>query len=225
MIILATFKIALRALRRNKLRTLLTMLGMIIGVGAVIAVVSIGSGAKAQIEAQIATMGQNVIRVMSGNMSRGGFRFGFGTAGTLTKDDLEAIRTEIPDVVGISPEIWSQAQIVAGNQNAFTTIRGVGADYLDIRSWPLTSGANFTEADVRNSRKVALIGKTTAELLFPSEDPVGKIVRIKNAPFVVVGLLSPKGVSGRGDDQDEVVIVPYTSAMKRLTGDLTFRSL
>src|SRR6266513_437020 len=136
MILLATLKIALLALRRNKLRTLLTMLGMIIGVGAVIAVVSIGSGAKAQIEAQIASMGQNVIRIMSGNMSRGGFRFGFGTAGTLTREDM----------------------------------------------------------DVRTSRKVALIGRTAAEMLFPDEDPVGKAIRIKNSPFVVVGLLAPKGV-------------------------------
>ena len=225
MILLATLKIALLALRRNKMRTLLTMLGMIIGVGAVIAVVSIGSGAKAQIEAQIASMGQNVIRIMSGNMSRGGFRFGFGTAGTLTREDMDAVRSEIPDVMGISPEIWSQAQVVAGNQNTFTSIRGVGADYLDIRSWPLASGANFTETDVRTSRKVALIGRTAAEMLFPDEDPVGKAIRIKNSPFVVVGLLAPKGVGGRGDDQDDVVIMPYTSAMKRLTGDTTFRSL
>lgn len=225
MILLATFKIALRALRRNTLRTLLTMLGIIIGVGAVIAVVSIGSGAKAQVEAQIASMGQNVILILSGNVSRGGFRMGFGTAGTLTREDLEAISKEVPGVVGISPEVWSFAQVAVGNQNANTQVRGVGVDYLDIRSWRLTSGANFTETDVRSGNKVALLGKTTADLLFGDEDSVGQAIRIKNAPFTVLGLLAPKGMSGRGDDQDDVILVPYTSAMTRLTGQTTFRSL
>jgi putative ABC transport system permease protein len=224
MILFATLKIALLALRRNKMRTLLTMLGIIIGVGAVIAVVSIGSGAKAQVEAQIASMGQNVVLILSGNVSRGGFRMGFGTAGTLTREDLEAIRKEVPGVVAISPEVWSFAQVAVGNQNANTQVRGVGVDYLEIRSWALTSGANFTEVDVRSGNKVALIGKTTADLLFPGEDPVGKIIRIKNAPFTVLGLLASKGMSSRGDDQDDVMLVPYTSAMTRLTGQTTFRS-
>ncbi|MBM3832689.1 MAG: FtsX-like permease family protein [Verrucomicrobia bacterium] len=225
MIFFATLKIALRALRRNTLRTLLTMLGIIIGVGAVIAVVSIGNGAKSQVEAAIASMGQNVILILSGNVSRGGFRMGFGTAGTLTREDFEAIRREVPGVSGISPEVWSFAQIAAGNQNANTQIRGVGSDYLDIRSWRVTSGANFTEADVRSGNKVALIGKTAADLLFGDQDPVGQIVRIKSAPFTIVGLLAAKGMSGRGDDQDDVLLVPYTSAMTRLTGQTTFRSL
>jgi putative ABC transport system permease protein len=224
MILFATFKIAIRALRRNTLRTLLTMLGIIIGVGAVIAVVSIGNGAKAQVEAAIASMGQNVVLILSGNVSRGGFRMGFGTAGTLTREDFEAIRKEVPGVTGISPEVWSFAQIAVGNQNVNTQVRGVGADYLDIRSWRLTSGANFTEADARSGNKVALLGKTTADLLFGDEDPVGQTIRIKNAPFTVVGLLSAKGMSSRGDDQDDVVLVPYTSAMTRLTGQTTFRS-
>ena len=224
MIFFATFKIALRALRRNTLRTLLTMLGIIIGVGAVIAVVSIGSGAKAQVEAAIASMGQNVVLILSGNVSRGGFRMGFGTAGTLTREDFEAIRKEVPGVTGISPEVWASAQVAMGNQNSFSQVRGVGVDYLDIRSWRLTSGANFTEADVRSGNKVALLGKTTAEMLFGDEDPVGQPIRIKNAPFTVVGLLVAKGMSGRGDDQDDVVLVPYTSAMTRLTGQTTFRS-
>jgi putative ABC transport system permease protein len=225
MIVFATLKIAIRAMRRNKLRTLLTMLGIIIGVGAVIAVVSIGSGAKAQVEAQIASMGQNVVLILSGNVSRGGFRMGFGTAGTLTREDFEAIRKEVPGVNGISPEVWSFAQLAVGNQNANTQVRGVGVDYLEIRSWRLTSGANFTEADERSGNKVALLGKTTADLLFGDEDPVGKTVRIKNAPFTVVGLLAAKGMSSRGDDQDDVVLVPYISAMTRLTGQTTFRSL
>ncbi len=225
MILLATFKIAIRALRRNTLRTLLTMLGIIIGVGAVIAVVSIGSGAKAQVEAQIASMGQNVILILSGNVSRGGFRMGFGTAGTLTREDFESIRKEVPGVTGISPEVWAFAQVAVGNQNANTQVRGVGVDYLEIRSWRLTSGANFTEADVRSGNKVALLGKTTSDQLFGDEDPVGQVIRVKNAPFTILGLLSAKGMSGRGDDQDDVILVPYTSAMTRLTGQTTFRSL
>src|SRR5215467_15278608 len=147
--ILATVKIALRALRRNKLRTILTMLGMIIGVGAVIAMVSIGNGAKSQIEAQIASMGQNVVLVFSGSFNRGGARSGWGGAGTLTIDDAEAIQREIPGVTAISPEVRSTTQIAAGNQNWATQIQGESADYLTIRQWPLTAGAMFTEQDVR----------------------------------------------------------------------------
>jgi putative ABC transport system permease protein len=223
----ATLRIAVRALRRNTLRTLLTMLGIIIGVGAVIAMISIGNGAKARIEAQIAAMGQNVILIMSGNMSRGGFRMGFGAPGTLKAEDYDAIRREVDGVAGISPEIRANAQVAAGNQNHLPTIVGVGADYLEIRSWSLVSGANFTEADVRNANKVALIGKTAAETLFgEGSDPVGQIVRIKNAPFTIVGYLKSKGMGmGLGSqDQDDIIFVPYTSAMKRLTGDTTFRS-
>jgi putative ABC transport system permease protein len=223
----ATVRIAVRALRRNTLRTLLTMLGIIIGVGAVIAMISIGNGAKARIEAQIAAMGQNVILIMSGNVSRGGFRMGFGAPGTLKIEDYNAIRREVDGVAGISPEIRLNAQVAAGNQNHLPTIVGVGADYVEIRSWSLVSGANFTEGDVRNASKVALIGKTAAETLFgEGADPVGQIIRIKNAPFTVVGYLKSKGLGmGLGSqDQDDVIFVPYTSAMKRLTGDTTFRS-
>jgi putative ABC transport system permease protein len=224
----ATVRIAVRALRRNTLRTLLTMLGIIIGVAAVIAMISIGNGAKSRIEAQIAAMGQNVILIMSGNMSRGGFRMGFGSPGTLKLEDYEAIRREVDGVAGISPEVRLNAQVAAGNQNHLPTIVGVGADYVDIRSWSLVAGANFTESDVRNANKVALIGKTAAETLFgEGSDPVGQIIRIKNAPFTVVGYLKSKGLGmGLGSqDQDDVIFVPYTSAMKRLTGDTTFRSI
>src|SRR5690349_15437820 len=160
--VLATLRIAVRALRRNTLRTLLTMLGIIIGVGAVIAMVSIGNGAKSQIEAQIASLGQNLIQVMSGNFNRGGVRGGWGSAASLTREDYDAIRKEIIGVNGISPEVSANAQITAGNQNNFVSIKGVGADYIDVRSWGLASGENFTEQDVRQANKVALIGKTTA---------------------------------------------------------------
>jgi putative ABC transport system permease protein len=220
-----TFRIAVRALRRNTLRTLLTMLGIIIGVAAVIAMVSIGNGARAQVEAQIASLGQNVILVMSGNVTRGGFRMGFGSAGTLTLDDYDAIRREVDGVNGISPEVRTFAQIAAGNQNLNTQITGAGADYIDIRSWPLEGGANFTEQDVRNANKVALIGKTTAQTVFPDGSAVGQIIRIKNVPFTIVGALVAKGMAMTGSDQDDVIIVPYTSAMKRLTGATSFRSL
>lgn len=223
MIVFATLRIAVRALRRNTLRTLLTMLGIIIGVGAVIAMVSIGNGAKSQIEAQIASLGQNVIQVMSGNFSRGGVRMGWGSAGTLTREDYEAIRKEIVGINGISPEVSTGAQVAAGNQNSNVSIKGVGADYIDVRSWGLASGENFTEQDVRQANKVALIGYTTAETLFGGADPVGEIIRIKNAPFTVVGLLQKKGSLPWGGDQDDVILVPYSSAMKRLTGQTTYR--
>jgi putative ABC transport system permease protein len=224
MIALATFKIAARALRRNTLRTLLTMLGIIIGVSAVIAMVAIGNGAKAQVEAQIAALGQNVIMVLAGNVMRGGFGMGFGSASGLTKDDYAALRQEISGLAGISPEVRSFAQIAAGNQNLNTQVMGVGEDYVDIRSWPVAGGGNFSEADVRSANKVALIGKTTATTLFGDEDPVGKIIRIKSAPFTVIGQLSAKGMSMMGSDQDDIVLVPYTSAMVRLTGATVFRS-
>ncbi len=225
MILFATLRIAGRALRRNILRTILTTLGIIIGVGAVIAMVAIGNGAKAQVEAQIAQMGQNVILILSGNVTRGGFSMGFGSAGTLTKDDYEALRREVPGISGVSPEVRTGAQIAAGNQNINTQVMGIGTDYAAIRSWTIASGVNFTEQDVRVAAKVALIGKTTATTLFGDEDPVGKIIRIKSAPFMIVGLLGSKGMSMMGSDQDDVVLVPYTSAMKRLTGATIFRSL
>ncbi|PYK96263.1 MAG: multidrug ABC transporter substrate-binding protein [Verrucomicrobia bacterium] len=225
MILLKTFSIAVRALRRNTLRTLLTMLGIIFGVAAVIAMVSLGNGARAQLEASIAALGQNVVTVWSGTMSRGGFRGGFGSSGTLTAEDYEAIRKEVAGVNGVSPEVRNFAQLAAGNQNINSQIMGVGAQYIDIRSWPCSSGENFTEADVRNANKVALIGKTTAEILFADEEPVGQIVRVKSAPFRIVGVLASKGSDMWGRDQDDILLVPYTSAMRRLTGDLTFRSL
>lgn len=223
MIILATLRIAVRALKRNTLRTLLTMLGIIIGVGAVIAMVSIGNGAKAQIEAQIASLGQNLVQVMSGNFNRGGVRGGWGSAASLTRDDYEALRKEVPGVNGVSPEVGASAQVAVGNQNTFVSIKGVGADYIDVRSWGVVSGNNFSEQDVRQANKVALIGQTTATNLFGEGDPVGQTVRIKNAPFTIVGLLEKKGSMPWGGDQDDVLLVPYTSAMKRLTGQTTFR--
>jgi putative ABC transport system permease protein len=225
MMIVAILKIAVRALQRNALRSLLTLLGMIIGVGAVIATTSIGNGAKAQVEAGIAALGQNVLIVLSGSVNRGGFSMGFGSAGTLTQGDFDAIRREASGVAGASPEVRANAQVAYGNQNQAVQVTGVGEDYLAIRAWQLATGENFTDVDVRNANKVCLIGKTTATTLFGDGDPVGEVIRIKSAPFTVVGMLAPKGMSMRGDDQDDIVLVPYTSAMKRLSGATSFRSL
>jgi putative ABC transport system permease protein len=224
MMIFAIMKIALRALRRNTLRTLLSMLGIIIGVAAVIAMVSIGNGARAQVEARIAAMGQNVAMVFSGNVTRGGFSMGFGSAGTLTQGDYDALRKDLSGILGVSPEVRANAMVAYGNQNLLTTVMGVGEDYAEARSWKFASGANFTDQDVRSAAKVALIGKTTATTLFGDGDPVGQIIRVKNAPFTVVGALAPKGIAMFGNDQDDIILVPYTSAMKRLSGGTTFRS-
>jgi putative ABC transport system permease protein len=222
----AVLRIALRALRRNILRSFLTMLGIIVGIAAVIVGVSMGTGAKAEVDKQIAGMGQNLLVVMSGNMARGGVRGGFGAAPNISPADYEALRREVPGVAAVSPEVRANAQIAAGNQNSFVQVSGVSSDYVGVRSWQFRTGGNFSEADVRSANKVCLIGTTTAKLLFgDGVDPVGQIVRIKNAPFNIVGWLAPKGVNSFGQDQDDIVIMPYTSAMKRLSGDTMFRSL
>jgi putative ABC transport system permease protein len=218
-------KVAFRALRRNKLRTTLTMLGIIIGVGAVIAMVGIGNGAKAQVQSRIAALGQNVIMIFAGSVNRGGVYSGFGGAGTLTVEDALAIGKEVPGVAAVSPEVRSGAQIMAGNNNWSTSVMGEGTDYLLIRQWDIADGAMFTEADVRSAAKVCILGKTTADKLFPDEDPVGKTIRIKNVPVKVLGVLKPKGVSMMGSDQDDTVIVPYTTGMKRFAGVTMLRSI
>src|SRR5437762_4265568 len=224
---LAVFKIALRALRRNVLRSFLTMLGIIVGIAAVIVGVSMGTGAKAEVDKRIASMGQNLLTVLSGNMNRGGARGGFGMQPNLTIADYEAIRKEVLGVTAASPEARvGGAQIVAGNQNTPVQVSGVSAEYLAARSWPLRGGDNFSETDVRNANKVCLIGSTTAKSLFGENvDPVGQIIRIKSAPFTIVGWLEAKGSGSFGQDQDDVILVPYTSVMKRLSGDTKFRSV
>ncbi len=221
----STFNVAFRALRRNKMRSVLTALGIIIGVGAVIAMVGIGNGAKAQVEAQIASLGQNVILIFSGSTTSSGIRTGWGGAGTLKVEDAEAIRREVPGVVGVSEEVVSTTQVAAGNQNWFTRIYGESADYFDIRQWPLADGAPFTPQDVRSANKVCVIGRTTATQVYGNEDPVGQILRIKEVPFTVTGVLTPKGLSTQGVDQDDIVIMPYTSAMKRVIGGTNLRNI
>src|SRR2546427_3419322 len=223
---LAVFKIALRALRRNVLRSFLTMLGIIVGIAAVIVGVSMGTGAKAEVDKRIASMGQNLLTVLSGNMNRGGARGGFGMQPNLTPADYEAIRREIFGVTAVSPEARTSVQVAVGNQNSFVQVSGVSAEYLTARSWPLRGGDNFSENDVRNANKVCLIGTTTAKSLFGENvDPVGQVIRIKNAPFTIIGWLVAKGSGSFGQDQDDVILVPYTSVMKRLSGDTRFRSV
>jgi putative ABC transport system permease protein len=221
----ATFKIAFRALRRNKLRSVLTALGIIIGVGAVIAMVGIGNGAKAQVEAQIASLGENVILIFSGSTTSSGIRTGWGGAGTLKIEDADAVRREVPGIVNVSEEVVSNSQIASGNQNWFTRIYGESAEYLDIRQWALADGAPFTDQDVRSANKVCVIGATTASQIFGSSDAVGQALRIKNVPFTVTGVLTRKGLSTQGVDQDDVVIMPFTTAMKRVAGGTTLRNI
>ena len=221
----STFNIAFRALRRNKLRSVLTALGIIIGVAAVIAMVGIGNGAKAQVEAQIASLGQNIILVFSGSTTSSGIRTGWGGAGTLKIEDAEAIRREVSGVTAVSEEVVSTTQVAAGNQNWFTRIYGESADYLDIRQWPLADGAPFTPQDVRSANKVCVIGRTTATQIYGNDDPIGQVLRVKNVPFTITGVLTPKGLSSQGVDQDDIVIMPYTSAMKRVAGGTTLRNI
>ncbi|PTY04760.1 multidrug ABC transporter substrate-binding protein [Opitutaceae bacterium EW11] len=212
-----TTVVALRALRRSKLRSILTALGIIIGVGAVIAMVSIGNGAKSQVEAQVASLGQNVITVFPGSFSSGGMRSGWGGMSSLTPDDAEAIGKEVANVAGVSPEVRDRNQVLANGLNWNTQILGEGPDYPTIRMWPLQAGAMFTDSDVRSMAKVAVIGETVAEQLYPNEDPIGQTIRIRNIPFKVVGVLASKGFNLFGQDQDDVVLIPYSSHMRRVS--------
>ncbi|HLP03060.1 MAG TPA: ABC transporter permease [Opitutaceae bacterium] len=211
-----TTKIALRALRRNKMRSLLTALGLIIGVGAVIATVSIGNGAKSQVEAQVASLGQNVVTVFPGNFTQGGMRSGWGGASSLTIEDAEAIAREIPGAVAVSAESRDRQQVLANGLNWNTQVLGESPDYPSIRAWPFAAGASFSDQDVRSMAKVAIVGKTVADQLFPNEDPLGQTIRIRNIPFKIVGMLASKGFNLFGQDQDDIVIVPYTSHMRRV---------
>jgi len=215
--ILATFRIAGRALRRNKMRSVLTMLGIIIGVGSVIAAVSITTGATKQVEDKVSSMGLNVITIFSGNFTSGGMRGGWGSAPTLTLEDTAAIQNEVPGVVAISPEVRDREQILANGLNWNTQTLGESPDFIQIRNWDISSGTMFSDQDVRTLAKVAVVGKTVSDQLFPDSNPLGQTLRIRDIPIKIVGLLAPKGFNLWGQDQDDVVIVPYTSHMKRIT--------
>jgi putative ABC transport system permease protein len=214
----ASLRIALKALIANKMRSALTMLGIIIGVSAVIAMIAVGSGAKQRIEEQIASMGSNLLMVMSGSATSGGFRGGAGTVPTLTVDDAKAIETEIPGVRYVSPSISGVAQVVYGNQNWSTIIQGTAPEMLEIRGWSLSSGRSFTEQELGGAAKVCVLGQTVVDNLFGGIEPIGQIVRIKKIPFMVIGVLSPKGQTTWGQDQDDLIFVPLTTGQKQLFG-------
>ncbi len=214
--LLNTLTVALRALRRNALRSVLTALGIIIGVAAVIAMVSIGNGAKAQVEAQIASLGQNIVSVFPGTSTSGGMRGGWGSASSLTVEDMIAIRDEIPGVVAVTPEIRDRTQILANGLNWNSQISGVDTTVIDVRSWSIAEGEMFTEADVRAGAKVCVIGQTVAQQLFSGADPIGATLRLRNVPFRIVGVLGGKGFNYFGQDQDDVVFIPYTSHLRHI---------
>ena len=210
------FKIALRALNNNKLRAFLTMLGIIIGVASVITMLAIGQGSKKSIQAQIAEMGSNMIMIHPGADTRGGVRQDPSAMQTLKMADYEALRDETRFLSAISPSVSSSGQLIAGNNNYPSSVSGVGTEYLEIRQLSIENGEMFDESDIQTSAKVCVIGKTIADNLFPGEDPIGKIIRFNQVPFRVVGVLKSKGYNSMGMDQDDVVLAPYTTVMKRL---------
>ena len=216
--ILDIFEIALISLTRNKIRSFLTMLGIIIGVSAVIAMMAVGTGAQESIKQQIASLGTNVILIFPGSFNQGGVRSGTGTSASLTPEDLIAIQTQCPSVALATPSVRDGAQIVYQEQNWRASIIGATPEYFSIRSWPVSSGQYFTDADVRGATKVCMIGQTIADNLFKGNDPVGSIIRIRKMPFKIVGVLAVKGQSAQGSDQDDIIIAPYTTVQKKMSG-------
>ncbi len=214
----STVKISLRALKVNKMRSGLTMLGIIIGVGAVIAMLAVGTGASMQIAAQISSMGSNLLMILPGATTSGGVRMGAGTQPTLTLGDADAIQKESPAVSDVAPVLNGVAQVVYGHQNWSTGIIGTTPSMLNVRDWPLSSGRSFTDQDIKSAAKVCLLGQTVVDNLFGDENPVGQVIRIKSVPFLVVGVLDEKGQSPNGQDQDDTIYIPVTTAQKKLFG-------
>ena len=210
-------RVALRALAINKLRSALTMLGIVIGVGAVIVMIAVGAGAQKRVEEQIRALGSNLLLVMPGATTAGGVRMGFGSASTLTEDDVAAINREIPDALA-APALRGNAQVIWGNANWSTQIYGITPHYLDVRQWPLAAGRVFEPAEVVSAAKVCLIGTTVARQLFGDADPVDQTIRVKRVPFTVIGVLETKGQSLMGTDQDDVILMPITTARTRVVG-------
>ncbi|HEX5833707.1 MAG TPA: ABC transporter permease [Pyrinomonadaceae bacterium] len=221
MTLLMIIRVAFRALVRNKMRAALTMLGIIIGVSAVIAMVSIGQGASASVQAQIESIGTNLLFVSAGAQNVGGVRSGTGDSGTntLTVEDLDAIRREVPSVSMVTPAINARSQLVAGNMNWNTSVQGVSEQYPDIRKWSVQDGAFFTDTDVRTAARVIVIGQSIADNLFPGMDAVGQTLRVSNLPFRVVGVMARKGQDQGGRDQDDIAFAPYTTVQKKVLGN------
>jgi putative ABC transport system permease protein len=218
MMTLQSIRIALRSLRVNKLRSALTMLGIIIGVGAVITMVAVGAGASARVAEQIQSLGSNLIIVLSGSVNTAGVRIGQGSQLTITEDDSAAIAREVPAVQVSAPSVRGNTQVVFGNLNWYTGVQGVTADYFEARDWMVVSGRPIGPEDVDGATKVALLGQTTAQNLFGEADPIGQIIRIKKVPFTVIGLLDRKGQNSWGQDQDDILLLPMSTAKKKVLG-------
>ena len=218
--LLSIIRVAFRALQRNKMRAALTMLGIIIGVSAVVAMVSIGQGAQAAVQAQIDSIGTNLLFVSAGAQNVGGVRSGTGDSGTntLTVEDLDAIKREVPSVAMVTPSVTTRGQLVAGNANWNTQIQGVSEQFPDIRKWAVGSGEFFSDSDVRTAARVLVIGQTIADNLFAGGDPVGQEIRVQNLPFRVVGVMARKGQDQQGRDQDDIAFTPYSTVQNKITG-------
>ena len=217
MSLLGLLRVAMRALAVNKLRSALTMLGIIIGVAAVIVMIAVGGGAQARVEEQIRSLGSNLLLILSGTTTAGGVRMGFGSNQTISEDDAAAIPREVPQTLA-APALRGTAQIVWGNQNWSTVIFGVTPEYIDVRQWELAAGRLFDATDMAGATKVCLIGQTVARQLFGGADPVGQAIRVRRVPFTVIGLLESKGQSMMGTDQDDLILMPITTARKRVLG-------
>ncbi len=219
---LQTLRVALRALWRNKMRSFLTTLGIIIGVGAVIAMMAIGAGAKSQVEAAFAAMGTNLLIILPGSTSQGGVSGGFGSMPTLTWDDLTAIQTEVPTVKRAAPAMRSNQSIIGEELNWTTSITGTTPEYFEVRSWPVALGAPFTQADVDGGTKVVVLGQTVVDKVFgPNSNPVGQNVRIRNIPFQIIGVAAKKGQSATGQDYDDAAFIPVTTFGQKIQGGLS----
>lgn len=214
----STLKIALKSLKINKMRSILTSLGIIIGVSAVIIMLAIGSGASKRIESELSSMGTNILTVRSGSTTSGGLKMGMGTQQTLTVKDAQAIEKNCPSVLYVSPYLREAKQVTFSNQNWSTAVSGVSPEYLEIKDWAITNGRGFAEEDINNTTKVALLGNTVIANLFGDLDPVGKTIRIDGIPFKVIGTLGSKGQLGMGMDQDDIIMIPYSTAQKRVFG-------
>jgi putative ABC transport system permease protein len=212
------FNLAFDAMVAHKMRSLLTMLGIIIGVGAVVTMIAIGNGANSAVQSQIASLGTNFMMVFPGATVSGGVSSGAGNATTLDMDDIKAIRERAPAVALVSPSIRTNAQVVAGNLNWSTLIQGMDVDGFGIRDWKIAKGDFFTDQDARGKTKVCVIGKTVSEKLFPDQDPLGQSIRIKNLPFTIVGVLGTKGQNSMGQDQDDVIIAPFGTVQRQIMG-------
>ncbi len=211
-------RVALKALGRNKMRSILTMLGIIIGVGSVIAMVSIGQGAQATISQQIASNGSNMLFVQAGSFNSGGVRGGAGTSTRLTLDDFLAVQRECSAVRDASPLVRTNTSVVFGNQNWFTNVQGVNTKFPSIRLWEVESGSFWTEQEESSAQRVCLLGKTVVDNLFPGQDPIGQEIRLRNSPWRVIGVLKSKGQSAMGQDQDDFIVAPYTTVQKKMLG-------